>query len=265
MTSINEILSKKNNEKISVITAYDYQMGLVAEAAGIDMVLVGDSLANIVQGADSTLKVSMDEIVYHSNIVSRALKNSFLVTDMPYLSYNIDIRDSLYNAGRIITEGNAQAVKLEGGQRSLETIKRIIDIEIPVVGHLGLTPQSIHKMGGYKVQGKTLKEAETIFDDALHLERAGVFAIVLEGIPEELGKEISAAISIPTIGIGAGRYTDGQVLVMNDMLGYNDKVPKFVKKYINAKELMVNAVKEYSYEVKSGKFPDSENVYFEKK
>jgi len=215
----------------------------------------------VVQGQDSTLKVTVEDMVYNSKIVSRGLKNSFLVTDMPYLSYNIDIKDSLYNAGKIIQEGNAQAVKIEGGKRSIDTIKRIIDIEIPVVGHLGLTPQSVNMMGGFKLQGKSKYEADKIYEDAVSLEKAGVFCIVLEGIPEELGKAITKAVNIPTIGIGAGRYTDGQVLVIHDMLGLNTKVPKFVKKYLNGRELLVNSVKEYLDEVKENKFPAQEHIY----
>jgi len=227
----------------------------------VDIVLVGDSLGMVVLGYDTTLKVTVNDMIYHSKAVKRGLKNSFLLVDMPYLSYNVDLKDSIYNAGKIISEGNAQGVKLEGGKRTIETIKKIIDMEIPVAGHLGLTPQSIHKMGGFKMQGKSKSDAETLIDDAIALEKAGAFCIILEGIPENLAKIVSGSIKIPTIGIGAGRYTDGQVLVIYDMLGFNDKVPKFVKKYINGKEILLEAVKKYVSEVKESTFPNDENIY----
>lgn len=261
MITVNDILSKKGKEKITMITAYDYQTSKLVDESGIDMILVGDSLGMVVLGYESTLPVTMDEMIHHSKAVNRGRKNSFLVVDMPYLSYNVDMKDSLYNAGRIIKETGANAVKLEGGKRTIETIKRIIDLEIPVVGHLGLTPQSVNKMGGYKIQGKEKIDAEEILEDAKLLEKAGAIGIVLEGVPENLAKLITEKVNIPTIGIGAGMYTDGQVLVIYDMLGYNELVPKFVKKYANIKETSITAIKEYIEDVKNGNFPSKEYIY----
>lgn len=261
MITINDILSKKGKEKITVVTAYDYQTAVLCDNAGIDILLVGDSLGNAVLGYDSTIPVTMEDMIHHSAAVNRGRKNAFLVVDMPFMSYNVDIKDSLYNAGRLIKESGAQAVKLEGGKRTIETVKRIIDMEIPVMGHLGLTPQSVHKMGGYKVQGKDNAEAERMINDAIELERAGAFGIVLEGIPENLAKIITEQINIVTIGIGAGKYCDGQVLVFYDMLGYSEEVPKFVKKFAKAGEVITDGVKSYIKEVKSGEFPSKEYTY----
>lgn len=261
MVTINDIANKKGKEKITVITAYDFPTSKIADEAGTDMILVGDSLGMVVLGYESTLPVTVDEMIHHAKAVNRGRKNSFLVVDMPYLSYNVDIRDSIYNAGRIITESGANAVKIEGGKRSLETIRRIVECEIPVMGHLGLTPQSVNRFGGYKIQGKDENSARVMIEEAKMIEEAGAFAIVLEGIPENLAEEITKSISIPTIGIGAGKETDGQVLVFHDMLGFNETVPKFVKKYMNANGLMRAGVEEYIREVKEGKFPSAENVY----
>ena len=261
MITINNIVEKKGKEKISMITAYDYPSAKIADEAGVDIILVGDSLGMVILGYDSTLPVTVDEMIHHSKAVNRGRKNSFLVVDMPYLSYNVDIRDSIYNAGRIIKESSANAVKIEGGARSVETIKRIIENEIPVMGHLGLTPQSVNIFGGYKIQGKDEKAAERIIKEAKMLEEAGVFSIVLEGVPENLAAEITREISIPTIGIGAGKECDGQVLVFHDMLGFNKEVPKFVKKYCNAEELFKESVEKYIKEIKEGVFPGKENIY----
>lgn len=261
MITINDLLQKKGKEKISVVTAYDYQTAKLCDNAGADMILVGDSLGNVVLGYDSTIPVTMEDMIHHSAAVNRGRKNAFLAVDMPFMSYNVDIRDSLYNAGRIIKETGAQAVKLEGGKRTIETIKRVVEMEIPVIGHLGLTPQSVHKMGGYRVQGKESSEAEQMIKDALELQHAGAFAVVLEGIPENLAQIITNELKILTIGIGAGRFTDGQVLVIYDMLGYNEEVPKFVKKFANAKEVLSSGVTQYISEVKGGIFPGDDNIY----
>ena len=261
MVTINDIANKKGKEKITVITAYDFPTSKIADEAGTDMILVGASLGMVVLGYESTHPVTVDEMIHHAKAVNRGRKNSFLVVDMPYLSYNVDIRDSIYNAGRIITESGANAVKIEGGKRSLETIRRIVECEIPVMGHLGLTPQSVNRFGGYKIQGKDENSARVMIEEAKMIEEAGAFAIVLEGIPENLAEENTKSISIPTIGIGAGKETDGQVLVFHDMLGFNETVPKFVKKYMNANGLMRAGVEEYIREVKEGKFPSAENVY----
>ena len=261
MMNINDILKKKGKEKISMITAYDYSSAKLVDEAGTDMILVGDSLGMVVLGYDSTLPVTVDDMIYHGKSVCRARVNSFVVIDMPFMSYNVEIKDSIYNAGKIIKETGADAVKLEGGARTLETIKRIISMEIPVIGHLGLTPQSVNSMGGYRVQGKSEESAKEMLKDALDLEKAGVMAIVLEGIPENLAKLISEKLTIPTIGIGAGKYTDGQVLVFHDMLGFNEVVPKFVKKYANVGIEIDLAIKSYIDDVKNGEFPKKENIY----
>jgi len=261
MNTINEILNKKGKEKITMITAYDYYTAKQVDEAGIDMILVGDSLGMVVLGYDSTIKVTMEDMIHHAKAVNRGNENAFLVVDMPYLSYNVDMTESLKNAGRLIKETGAQAVKLEGGKRSVETIKRIVELEIPVIGHLGLTPQSVNAMGGYKVQGKEEIQANEILEDAKLLEKAGISCLVLEGIPENLAKIITKELSIPTIGIGAGKDVDGQVLVYYDMLGYSEWVPKFVKKYGNTKENHINAIKQYIDEVKKEIFPEKENIY----
>ncbi len=261
MITINDIVAKKGREKITMVTAYDYPTAKIVDEAGVDIILVGDSLGMVVLGYDSTLPVTVEEMIHHSKAVNRGRKNAFLVVDMPYLSYNVDIKDSIYNAGKIITQTAANAVKIEGGIRSIETIKRIVECEIPVMGHLGLTPQSVNIFGGYKIQGKDEKSAERIIREAEMLEAAGVFSIVLEGVPENLAAEITRRISIPTIGIGAGKETDGQVLVFHDMTGFNKEVPKFVKKYCNAGEDFTNAISLYIREVKEGLFPAKENIY----
>ena len=255
MNTINDILKKKGKEKITMVTAYDYYSAKQVDEAGVDMILVGDSLGMVVLGYDSTIKVTMDDMVHHGKAVNRGRENSFLVVDMPYLSYNVDMKTSLENAGRIIKETGAQAVKLEGGKRSIETIKNIVNLEIPVVGHLGLTPQSVNAMGGFKVQGKTEDSAKRIIKDAKDLEEAGVFCIVLEGIPADLAKKVTQEVNIPTIGIGAGKDVDGQVLVYYDMLGYSDWVPKFVKKYEKIGKRSVEGIKKYIGEVKKEEFP----------
>lgn len=261
MITINDILSKKGKEKISVLTAYDFPTSKIADEAGVDVILVGDSLGMVVLGYDSTLPVTIEEMVHHGKAVARGRKNAFLVIDMPFLSYNVDIKDTIYNAGKIIKETGAGAVKLEGGQRSLESIKRIIDTEIPVMGHLGLTPQSVNKMGGYKIQCKEEKDAEILLKDALDLQNAGVFSIVLEGVPENLAEIVTKELYIPTIGIGAGKHTDGQVLVFHDMLGFNIEVPKFVKKYADFNTISTNGIKKYIEELKQGIFPSEEFTY----
>lgn len=261
MITINDIVSKKGKEKITMVTAYDYQCAKIVDEAGADIILVGDSLAMVVLGHESTLEITVEEMIHHAKAVNRGRKNSFLIVDMPYLSYNVDVRDSVYNAGKIIRESGANAVKIEGGKRSIESIKKIIECEIPVMGHLGLTPQSVNRFGGYKIQGKDEESAKLMIEDAKLLEAAGVFAITLEGIPANLADEITKVVSIPTMGIGAGRECDGQVLVFHDMLGFNEVVPKFVKKYSDAGNYLKNGIKEYIKEVKDGLFPFDENIY----
>lgn len=253
---------KRKGEKITMLTAYDYSTAMVVDEAGIDVILVGDSLGNVILGYETTLSVTMDDMVHHSKAVVRGVKNTMVVTDMPFLSYHISIPESVRNAGRLIQEGGAQAVKLEGGRERVDTIKAILEAEIPVMGHIGLTPQSVHQFGGFKVQGRDLETAKKLIEDAKALEKAGVFSIVLEGVPAALAKKITGEVTVPTIGIGAGPDCDGQVLVVNDMLGlFQGHVAKFVKKFANLHPLMVEAVKSYGDEVKAGTFPAPEHCY----
>lgn len=253
---------KQGGEKITVLTAYDYSFARILDEAGIDILLVGDSLGSVIQGQDSTLPVTLDEMIYHTRAVVRGRKRALVVSDMPFLSFQVSVEEAKRNAGRFLQEGGAEAVKVEGGVRMLETIEAIVRIGIPVMGHVGLTPQSIHQFGGYKVQGKEKEQKEAILQDALAVEEAGAFSIVLEGVPMELAQEITRRLSIPTIGIGAGAHCDGQVLVVHDMLGLFDKyAPKFVKKYADVKEVMAEAVKSFIAEVREGKFPDEEHSF----
>lgn len=253
---------KNESRKITMLTAYDYSMAKLLTSAGVDSILVGDSLGMVMQGQGSTLPVTIDEIIYHTKMVVRGNKNALIVSDMPFLSYHVSVEDAVRNAGRLVKEGGAEAVKMEGGSNIINQIKAVIDAQIPVVGHLGLTPQSVNAFGGFKVQGRDEENAKRILEDALLLEKAGVFAITLEGIPEPLAKEISEKLTIPTIGIGAGKYCDGQVLVINDMLGmFNDFVPKFVKRYADLNTIVTGAVQKYIQEVQNGDFPAKEHTY----
>ncbi|NLW92768.1 MAG: 3-methyl-2-oxobutanoate hydroxymethyltransferase [Syntrophomonadaceae bacterium] len=253
---------KHNNQKISMLTAYDYSLAAMVDEAGIDVILVGDSLGNVTLGYENTLAVTMDDMIHHTRAVTRGAKNSMVVGDMPFLSYHVSIQEAVRNAGRFIQEGGAQAVKLEGGRERVETIKAIIDAQIPVMGHIGLTPQSVHQFGGFKVQGKDLESARKLINDADALEKAGCFAIVLEGVPSELARRITEETAIPTIGIGAGPHCDGQVLVINDMLGmFGGHIPKFVKKFANLQPLIMEGLKGYKEEVEAGTFPGPEHCY----
>jgi len=260
------VLDSKGERKLTMLTAYDCTMARIADRAGVDMLLVGDSLAMVVQGHENTLGVTMDEMLYHTRMVARGRRRALVVGDMPFLSYQVSPTDALMNAGRMIKEGGAEAVKLEGGMNMAETVARIVDVDIPVVGHIGLTPQSIHRMGGHKVQGRKSGDApgarERLLRDALALQEAGAFAIVIEGVPAELGAEITQLLHIPTIGIGAGPGTDGQVLVCNDVLGLEDRLaPKFVKRYAEIGRVAENAVIEYVDEVRGGVFPGPEHCF----
>jgi 3-methyl-2-oxobutanoate hydroxymethyltransferase len=253
---------KKQGQKISVVTAYDYPSASVASDAGIDMILVGDSLGMVLQGHKNTLEVTMDEMIYHTRMVSRCESFSMIVSDMPFGSYHIAPEQAVTNAVRLIKEGGAEAVKLEGGRNRFNTIKAIIDAEIPVLGHLGLTPQSIHRFGGFKPQGKLRHKAEEILDDAKELENLGAFAIVLESVPTELAKTVSEALTIPTIGIGAGKYCDGQVLVFHDLVGFtNSYLPKFVRKYADIYTSIRDALEHYKDDVEKGLFPGENESY----
>lgn len=260
VASLKEKLLKK--EKISMLTAYDYSMASMVDAAGIDIILVGDSLGMVFLGYENTLSVTMDEMIHHTKTVARGTKNAMVVGDMPFLSYHVSIEESVRNAGRFIQEGGAQAVKLEGGQERIPVVKAILDAQIPVMAHIGLTPQSVHAFGGFKVQGKDLETAQKLIRDAKALEEAGVFSIVLEGVPTKLAQRITESVSVPTIGIGAGQYCDGQVLVINDMLGmYKGHIPKFVKKFANLEPLIMEALKNYKTEVEAGTFPADEHGF----
>jgi 3-methyl-2-oxobutanoate hydroxymethyltransferase len=253
---------KKQGEKIAAVTSYDFPSAKVSSDAGIDMILVGDSLGMVLQGNKNTLKTTMDEMVYHTRLVARAEPLSLVVSDMPYGSFHTTPEKAVENALRFVKEGGAEAVKLEGGKKRFKIIDAIIDAEIPVLGHLGLTPQSINNIGGFKTQGKQKAGADEILEDAVELERRGVFGIVLESIPEELAKRITESVSIPTIGIGAGKYCDGQVLVFHDLVGFtNMYLPKFVRRYADIYTSIHDALRSYIADIQSGNFPGEEESF----
>ena len=253
---------KESKTPISMITCYDFAFAQIIEGTDVDVVLVGDSLGNVIAGYSNTIPVTIDQMIYHTEIVKRGAPSKFLIADMPFMSYHISLEDSLRNAGRIMKETGANAVKLEGGNDFRDTIEAFAKASIPVMGHLGLTPQSVHKLGGYSVQGRGVDEKKQILEDAKILEEAGVFSLVLEMVPESIAQEISENISIPTIGIGAGRYCDGQVLVLNDLLGMNDAFnPKFLKKYANLFDTTKTAINEFNKEIKEQKFPEEKHVF----
>jgi 3-methyl-2-oxobutanoate hydroxymethyltransferase len=252
---------KRRGEKIAMLTAYDFGFAQIFDAAGIDVLLVGDSLGNVVQGRDTTLPVTMDEAVYHTRLVSRGARRALVIGDMPFGSYQVCAEEAVRNAVRFVKEGGAHGVKLEGGTAVLETIRRIVAAEIPVMGHVGLTPQAIHRMGGHRVQGRTEKSRTRVLADARAVEEAGAFAVVLEGMPLELAREVTERLSIPTIGIGAGIHCDGQVLVMHDLLGLSDWTPSFVKQYADLGALASRAARSFAEDVAGGKFPDEEHSY----
>jgi len=253
---------KVEGRRIVMVTAYDYAMGKIAAQSGIDLILVGDSLGMVVLGYDTTLQVTMADMLHHSAATRRGAPQSFIVTDMPFMSYH-STKAAKLNAADLIVQGGANAVKLEGGSPSrVDAVKAIVDCEIPVCAHIGLTPQSVHRFGGYKVQGKTVKEHDELLRQAKALEAAGAFMLVLEGIPELLGKEITESIAIPTIGIGAGRHTDGQVLVWHDLLGFSGMRPKFVKTYADLASSIQTALQDYATETREGVFPSQSQVYY---
>jgi 3-methyl-2-oxobutanoate hydroxymethyltransferase len=262
-TTILDIYKKKaEGRKITMLTAYDYPTAQIVDQAGIDMILVGDSLGNVVQGAANTLPVTMDEMIYHTKMVSRAAQSAMVVGDMPFLSYQTHRAEAVRNAGRFLKEAGAEAVKLEGGTQVAEAIRAIVNAGIPVVAHIGLTPQYVHMLGGFKVQGKDEAAREKILADARAVQDAGAFSVVIEAMPSSLAKEIHDVLHIPTIGIGAGPDCDGQVLVIHDILGLFDRfTPKFVKKYANLKERALKAVKEYKQDVEAGTFPSDEHTF----
>jgi 3-methyl-2-oxobutanoate hydroxymethyltransferase len=253
---------KQHGETITCLTAYDYSFARILDEAGVELLLVGDSLGCVVQGNHNTLAVTMDEMVYHTRLVVRGRKRALVIGDMPFLSYQVSKEQALANAGRFLQEGGAEAVKLEGGVHIKETIAHIVRAGIPVMGHIGLTPQSLHQFGGYKIQGKDSARREMLLRDALAVEEAGVFSVVLEGMPLDLAREITGRLTIPTIGIGAGSHCDGQVLVVHDMLGlFDDFRPKFVKQYADLKSVMTGAVKGFIRDVKERKFPTEEHSF----
>ncbi|MFA3782576.1 3-methyl-2-oxobutanoate hydroxymethyltransferase [Melioribacteraceae bacterium 4301-Me] len=255
-------LLKEQKIKITALTAYDFITAKILDKAGIDIILVGDSLSNVFQGNDTTLPVTMDEMIYHTKAVAKGVERAMIVVDMPFMSYQTNPDEAFRNAGRIMKETPASAVKLEGGKRIAETVKKITEVGIPVMGHVGLLPQSIHSYGSYEARGKSVKEAKAITEDAIALEQAGAFAVVLEKVPAKLAKSISSKLKIPTIGIGAGAFCDGQILVTPDMLGLNvDFHPRFVRYYANLAEEIDIAVKKYIDDVKNGKFPTAKESY----
>jgi 3-methyl-2-oxobutanoate hydroxymethyltransferase len=266
--TVPELLQRKSSaadfptKKITCLTAYDYPTGRLVDEAGVDLVLVGDSVAMVALGYESTLPLTLEEALHHTKAVRRGVKRALLVADMPFGTYHGDVHEALKNAVRFVKEAHTEAVKVEGGERRLEVIARLVEAEIPVMGHVGLTPQSVNAMGGYRVQGKTTGGSEQLLRDARAVEAAGAFAIVLEGMPRELAAEITSNVRIPTIGIGAGPDCDGQILVLHDMLGLTfHAAPKFARRYANAGEAISQAVREYCADVENGTFPSDAESY----
>jgi 3-methyl-2-oxobutanoate hydroxymethyltransferase len=253
---------KERGEKIAMLTAYDYPMARAVEEAGIDVILVGDSVGMVVLGHPTTLPVTLDDMVHHCQAAGRGVARALLVADLPFMSYQVSREDAVRNAGRLVKEGGAEAVKLEGGREVLGAVEAIVAAGIPVMGHLGLTPQAYHRMGGYRVQARSAEEADRLLKDAAALERAGIFAVVLEGIPAGVARRVTETLGVPTIGIGAGPFCDGQVLVTHDMLGLQDELsPKFVKRYVEGRRLFVEAMRRYREDVRAGTFPAAEHSY----
>ncbi|MCQ4696114.1 3-methyl-2-oxobutanoate hydroxymethyltransferase [Paeniclostridium sordellii] len=254
--------SKKNKQKLTMLTAYDYSTAKLIDSCGINGVLVGDSLGMVCLGYEDTLSVTMEDMIHHTKAVAKGAKNSLIVADMPFMSYQTSVYDAVYNAGRLIKEGRAQAIKLEGGVEVFEQIQAIVKASIPVMGHVGLTPQSVNAFGGFKVQGKDEVAAKKLIEDAIAVEKAGAFSVVLEGVPSKLAKIVTEKLSIPTIGIGAGIDCDGQILVYQDMLGmFSDFTPKFVKKYESLGDKMKSAFETYIDEVENGYFPSQKHSF----
>jgi 3-methyl-2-oxobutanoate hydroxymethyltransferase len=258
-----EIRARKGGDKIRMVTAYDYPTAKIADRAGVDIILVGDSVANVVLGHGDTLAVDVEVMVHHAAAVARAEPGALIVGDMPWMSFHVSREETVRNAARLIREGGAQAVKIEGGRKRLPVIEAVLDAEIPVMGHLGLTPQSVNAMGGYRVQGKEAEAAQEMIADAEALADAGVFSLVLEGVPDRVARLVTAEVKIPTIGIGAGPGCDGQVLVMHDVLGLGDtrRLPKFVRAYANLADDAVEALDRFFSDIQSGSFPSEEETY----
>lgn len=253
---------KRDGEKIVALTAYDALFAALVDESGVDVVLVGDSVNTVLCGAATTLSATLEQMIYHATIVRAGVKHALLVVDMPYLSYQVSIEEARRNCGRVLKLTGAEAVKLEGGRSIAPTVRALVEIGIPVMGHVGFTPQSIHAMGGHRVQGREAGDRERIVEDAMALEQAGAFSIVLELMPSDVARAVTEAIDVPTIGIGSGRWCDGQVLVLHDMLGLNDKfTAKFVKRYAKLADEVRSAVKEYASDVRSGTYPDASRSY----
>jgi 3-methyl-2-oxobutanoate hydroxymethyltransferase len=253
---------KAQRERIVALTAYDHLFARILDQAGIDIVLVGDSVATVLQGRDATVPVTMEQMLYHCELVSRGVQRAFVVGDMPFLSYQVSIEDALRNAGRLLKEGGVESVKLEGGAAFAPTVARLVGAGIPVMGHIGLTPQSIHQFGSYKARGVDHREAQRLIDDAVALEQAGAFALVVEKVPAELGRRIAESVQIPVIGIGAGPHTDGQILVTHDMLGMFTRFrPRFVRRYLELAQTIGDAVARYGTDVRNGEFPSAGESY----
>jgi len=254
--------AKGSGRRLVMLTAYDCPTARLLDAAGVDLILVGDSVGNNVLGYDSTLPVSMDEMLHHTRAVARGVRRALVVADMPYLSYQTGRRDAIRNAGRFLKEAGAAAVKIEGGRRRAGLVRALLEAEIPVMGHVGLTPQSVHLMGGYRVQGKRVDEARALVEDARALEEAGIFSLVLEGMPEAVGRMITEAAGVPTIGIGAGRHCDGQVLVFHDLYGLNPgPLPRFARRYADLAGVITEATERFIADVRSGAFPSEAETY----
>jgi 3-methyl-2-oxobutanoate hydroxymethyltransferase len=253
---------KKRGERFAMLTAYDYLTAQILDEAGVEILLVGDSLANVVLGYETTVSVTVDEMLHHVRAVRRGTRRALVVADMPFMSYQVSLEEGLRNAGRFLQEGGAHGVKLEGAGPVVDLTAHLVSLGIPVMGHLGLTPQSVNQLGGFRVQGRDEDSAERLIADARELDEAGAFAIVLECVPTDVGRRITEAVSTPTIGIGAGPHTDGQVLVVSDLLGLTSgRLPRFVKQYANLREVITDAVKAYSAEVESGDYPAPEHSY----
>jgi 3-methyl-2-oxobutanoate hydroxymethyltransferase len=258
MTVPDFIDAKRGDVRLTMLTAYDYTMARLLDEAGVDAILVGDSLGMVMQGEPHSLRVTLDEMIYHTRLVARGIRHCLLVTDMPFMSYQVSPQQALENAGRLVKEGGAHAIKLEGGRRSVPAIEAIVGADIPVMGHVGLTPQSVHRLGGFRVQ----RDQDRLIDDARAIEKAGAFAVVVECVPIELAEKIRAAVQIPTIGIGAGAGCDGQILVTHDMLGlFTDLKPRFVKQFANVGAAIVEAAEGYCREVRAGSFPGPEHSF----
>src|SRR5512136_1830192 len=262
ITPVDVQAMKREGKRISMLTAYDYPMALLEDRAGIEIILVGDSLGMTVLGYENTIPVTMEEMIHHTKAVTRGAKYALIIGDMPFMSYNTSDREAIINAGRFMKEGGADAIKLEGGASVKDIVKALVKAGIPVMGHIGLTPQTISMLGGFKVQGKDAEGAQKIIDDALQLEEAGAFSVLLEAVPAPIAKKVTERLSVPTIGIGAGVHCDGQVLVVHDMLGLFDRfTPKFAKKYVNLSEVILKAFDSYIDDVKKGAFPEDQHSF----